>query len=202
MIQVVGIALFIAGIYINIKVNNIFISKLVQLFVLISLGYTLKNQFIIVLFTVFLLISRNLYTPIGIELIDDLKRFLFAKTMLRNTTYLMLVITGGIFVGFSLPAVKSYSVTIIITTAVALLLIYVVELSNYKSFEEKIKRASEKSTDPIEAIKYAYELMHPLSQANIEETIKNRVELFASLRNRDSEKSSVEKQSPHTKDLR
>ncbi len=189
MIQLLGFIIYIFGIYLNVKINNMLLSKIVQLVALISLGITISNPFVVVLLTVLLLISRNFYTPVGKELIDDLKRFLFNKSMARNSTYLMLVITGGIFIGFSLPAVKNYPTMILSTTIGALLLIYVVEFSNYKSFEEKIKTASNKNTDQIEALKYAYELMHPFSQVGIEEAIVNRIELFKNARNKNSEKS-------------
>ena len=189
MIQLLGFIIYLFGIYLNVKINNMLLSKIVQLVALISLGLTISNPFIVVLLTVLLLISRNLYTPVGKELIDDLKRFLFNKSMARNSTYLMLVITGGIFVGFSLPAVKNYPTMILSTTIGALLLIYVVEFSNYKSFEEKIKTASNKNADQIEALKYAYELMHPFSQVGIEEAIVNRIELFKNVRNKNSEET-------------
>ena len=189
MIQLLGFIIYMFGIYLNVKINNMLLSKIVQLVALISLGLTISNPFIVVLLTVLLLISKNLYTPVGKELIDDLKKFLFNKSMVRNSTYLMLVITGGIFVGFSLPAVKNYPTMILSTTIGALLLIYVVEFSNYKSFEEKIKTASNKNADQIEALKYAYELMHPFSQGGIEEAIVNRIELFKNVRNKNSEET-------------
>jgi len=195
MIQLLGIIIYIFGVYLNVKINNMLLSKIVQLVALISLGLTISNPFIVVLLTVLLLISKNLYTPVGKELIDDLKKFLFNKSMVRNSTYLMLVITGGIFVGFSLPAVKNYPTMIFITTIGALLLIYVVEFSNYKSFEEKIKTASNKNADQIEALKYAYELMHPFSQVGVEEAITNRIELFKNVRNRNSETSEKSEKS-------
>ncbi|HRV38555.1 MAG TPA: hypothetical protein P5156_07800, partial [Fervidobacterium sp.] len=97
--------------------------------------------------------------------------------------------------GFSLPAVKNYPTMILSTTIGALLLIYVVEFSNYKSFEEKIKTASNKNTDQIEALKYAYELMHPFSQVGIEEAIVNRIELFKNVRNKNSETSEESEKS-------
>lgn len=187
MIQVLGIVIYVFGIYLNIKISNMLLSKIIQLIALITLGLTISNPFIVVLLTVLILMSKTFYTPVGYDLVDDLKKFLFNKTMLRNSTYLMLVITGGIFVGFSLPAVKNYPVVIFATTIGALALIYIVEFSNYKSFEEKIKRASDKRADPIEALKYAYELMHPFSQAGIEEVITNRIELFKNVRNKGSE---------------
>jgi len=195
MIQLLGIIIYIFGVYLNVKINNMLLSKIVQLVALISLGLTISNPFIVVLLTVLLLISKNLYTPVGKELIDDLKKFLFNKSMVRNSTYLMLVITGGIFIGFSLPAVKNYPTMILITTIGALLLIYVVEFSNYKSFEEKIKMASNKNADQIEALKYAYELMHPFSQVGVEEAITNRIELFKNVRNRNSETSEKSEKS-------
>ncbi|HRT01742.1 MAG TPA: hypothetical protein P5192_05180 [Fervidobacterium sp.] len=195
MIQLLGFIIYMFGIYLNVKINNMLLSKIVQLVALISLGLTISNPFIVVLLTVLLLISRNLYTPVGKELIDDLKRFLFNKSMARSSTYLMLVITGGIFVGFSLPAVKNYPTMILSTTIGALLLIYVVEFSNYKSFEEKIKTASNKNADQIEALKYAYELMHPFSQVGIEEAIVNRIELFKNVRNKNSETSEESEKS-------
>jgi len=195
MIQLLGIIIYIFGVYLNVKINNMLLSKIVQLVALISLGLTISNPFIVVLLTVLLLISKNLYTPVGKDLIDDLKKFLFNKSMVRNSTYLMLVITGGIFIGFSLPAVKNYPTMILITTIGALLLIYVVEFSNYKSFEEKIKMASNKNADQIEALKYAYELMHPFSQVGVEEAITNRIELFKNVRNRNSETSEKSEKS-------
>jgi len=79
-------------------------------------------------------------------------------------------------------------VTISIITLVTVLLLWVVEISNMKSFEEKIKRATEKGGDPIEALKYAYKLMNPFSNVEVDEIIKNRIELFKNIQGRKTNK--------------
>jgi len=178
LLELIGFTAFFAGLILNIKVKNTLLSKVILLLTLLGIGFFVKNPYLIVLMTIILIPSRYFYTPVGKDVIHDLKSYLFNRTMLRSKTYLMLALTGSVFLGFALPSVKSYPVTISIITLIMVLLLWIVDISNMKSFEEKIKRATEKSGDPIEALRYAYKLMNPFSNEETDEIIKNRIELF------------------------
>ncbi len=89
----------------------------------------------------------------------------------------MLLFTGGIILGFVLPAIKNYKINISIVIFVLVTLIYLVEYSNWKSFEDKISRAREVS-DPIESLKHAFKLMIPFKEINADEIVKERLELW------------------------
>ncbi|WP_448379543.1 hypothetical protein [Fervidobacterium sp.] len=184
LLELIGFTAFFAGLILNIKVSNALLSKVILLLALLGVGAFIRNPYLVVLMTIVLIPSRYFYTPVGKDVIHDLKRYLFKRTMLRSKTYLMLALTGSIFLGFALPSVKNYPVTISIITLIMVLLLWVVDISNMKSFEEKIKRATEKGGDPIEALRHAYKLMNPFSNEQIDEIIKNRIELFKNVQER------------------
>lgn len=182
-----GMVCFLMGFYLHARIMNLLVSKLIVGAMLLAMGFFLRNPYLVVFLTILMLFSRHMYTPVQSDLVSDLKRYLFNRTMLRSKTYLMLVSTGGIFLGLALPAVVNYPLTIVLTTLFVVMLIWVVEFSNYKSFEEKIKKAAEKGgdlNDPIEALRYAYMLMNPFSNTDVEEVIKNRIELFKNVQDR------------------
>jgi len=181
---ILGSAIFLFGFVLNAKIKNSILSKVVLFLSLIGISYVLRNPYLVVLLTVILLPSRYIYTPVQKELIADLKRYLFNKLMLRNKTYLMLVLTGGIFLGFALPAIVNYPISISVATLFVITLLWLVEISNMKSFEEKIKKATEKNSDPIESLRHAYSLMTPFSSTDVDEIIKNRIELFKNVENK------------------
>uniref|UniRef100_A0A7V4KDJ1 Uncharacterized protein n=2 Tax=Fervidobacterium pennivorans TaxID=93466 RepID=A0A7V4KDJ1_FERPE len=188
LLELVGFTAFFAGLILNIIVSNALLSKVILLLALLGVGAFIRNPYLVVLMTIVLIPSRYFYTPVGKDVIHDLKKYLFNRTMLRSKTYLMLALTGSIFLGFALPSVKNYPVTISIITLVTVLLLWVVDISNMKSFEEKIKRATEKGGDPIEALKYAYKLMNPFTNVEVDEIIKNRIELFKNIQERKTTK--------------
>ncbi|MEN3043289.1 MAG: hypothetical protein ABDH59_08365 [Fervidobacterium sp.] len=88
----------------------------------------------------------------------------------------------------SLPAVKNYPVTISIFIVLTTLLIYLVEYSNKKSFEEKIRKF-QKTSDQLEALKEAFELMSAFKQINTEELIKNRLEVWKNYNQKQASKN-------------
>jgi len=179
-----GIFIFGLGFVLNSQIENSILSKIILFLSLIAIPFVLRNPYLVVLLTVILLPSRYIYTPVQKEIIADLKRYLFNRLMLRSKTYLTLAITGGIFLGFSLPAIVNYPISIIIVTFFVVALLWLIEFSNMKSFEEKIKEAAEKNGDPIESMRYAYKLMTPFSNEDIDEVIKDRIELFKNAKNR------------------
>lgn len=184
-----GFLIAIIGAILNTRFENLIISRLFISIVLIIVGFLIKNPFLSVTLTVLLLFSRTFHSSISKDLIKDLKNYLYNKILLNSSTYLMLLFTGGIFLGFALPAIKHYWLGISLFIIITNLLIYIVEYSNLKSFNEKIEKFMENSTDPIEAIKEAYKLMMPFKNVNAEDVIKTRLEMVKNYREKKSEKN-------------
>lgn len=173
----------IAGSIVNTRLESLFVSKIFISIILIIVGFLVRNPFISVILTLFLLFSRTLYSPMKSDAIKDLKNYLFNKILLGSPTYLMLIFTGGVFLGFALPAVKNYWLSISIFVILTNLLIYLVEFSNFKSFNEKIEKYME-THDPIESLKEAYQRMMPFKEVNAEEIIKIRMEQLRNYKER------------------
>lgn len=173
----IALVITILGSYFSNKINNLLLSRLVVVCALIGIGFLISNPVLGSLLTLILLFSRVIYTQVRKDIIEDLKMYLFNKAILKSQTYLMLLFTGGIILGFVLPAVKNYKTSISIVIFVFVMLIYLVEYSNWKSFEDKINRAREIS-DHIESLKHAFELMIPFKEINADEIVKNRLELW------------------------
>ncbi|MFN6991463.1 MAG: hypothetical protein ACK4MM_01945 [Fervidobacterium sp.] len=184
-----GFIIAIVVAILNTRFENLIISRLFISIALIIVGFLIKNPFLSLALTVLLLFSRTLHSPISKDLIKDLKNYLYNKILLNSSTYLMLLFTGGIFLGFALPAIKHYWLGISLFVIITNLLIYIVEYSNLKSFNEKIEKFMEKSTDPIEALKEAYKLMIPFKNTNAEDVIKTRLEMVKNYREKRNEKN-------------
>ncbi|MFN3692279.1 MAG: hypothetical protein ACK4R7_05255 [Fervidobacterium sp.] len=178
----------IIGAILNTRFENLIISRLFISVVLIIVGFLIKNPFLSVALTILLLFSRTFHSSINKDLIKDLKNYLYNKILLNSSTYLMLLFTGGFFLGFALPAIKHYWLGISSFVIITNLLIYIVEYSNLKSFNEKIEKFMENSTDPIEALKEAYKLMMPFKNVNAEDVIKTRLEMVKNYKEKKSEK--------------
>ncbi|MCX7653263.1 MAG: hypothetical protein N2Z58_01075 [Fervidobacterium sp.] len=188
MSTLIAILTIITGSYLSTRLDNLLISRLTVAGFLIITGFLVRNPILSIFLTILLLFSKTLHSPIKKDVIKDLQSYLFNKLMVRNQTYLMLVFTGGIFLGLSLPAVKNYPVTISIFIVLTTLLIYLVEYSNKKSFEEKIRKF-QKTSDHLEALKEAFELMSPFKQINTEELIKNRLEVWKNYNQKQASKN-------------
>lgn len=177
MSTIFAISLTMLCAYITSLVDNLLFSRLITSIFLIAIGLLTKSSILSVLITVFLLFSKTLYFPIKSDVIKDIENYLFNKILLKSQTYLMLVFTGGIFIGLALPAVKNYPISISVFVFLTNFFIYLVEYSNKIKFKEKIKKVNQTS-DPLEALKEAFELMLPFKQFNAEELIKNRLEIW------------------------
>lgn len=165
------------GVYYTVRIDNLLFSRLMTVAFLVAIGFFVSNPLLSLLLTIILLFSNRVYSPIKSDIIKDLEFYLFNKILLRSQTYLMLVFTGSIFLGLALPAIKNYPVAISIFVLLTTFLIYLVEYSNKKSFKEKIERVN-RTADPIESLKEAFELMLPFKEINSEELIKNRIEIW------------------------
>ncbi|ODN29791.1 hypothetical protein [Fervidobacterium thailandense] len=174
---VVGLTAYIVGTYFVTKVKRLEFAKLIQCLVLIALGLTFNNPLLVAGLTDLFLLTRFLYVPIRKDTLDDLKEFVFAKLILKSKTYLMLVLTGGTFLGLSLPAIKNYPTSISVITFVTVWLIYLVEKSNWNSFTQKFNKRIERSGDPLQALKDTYESMVLFSPVDGGELIRNRLEM-------------------------
>ncbi|MGC8903161.1 MAG: hypothetical protein ACP5KD_07495 [Fervidobacterium sp.] len=180
----------VLGAYLSNIVNSLVLSRMVIIISLISLGFFLSNPVVGSLISIILFFSRTIYTPAKDDPLIDIKCYLLNKALLKSQTYLMLLFTGGFFTGLILPAIKNYPLPISIFTFLIVFLVYIVEYSNMKSFEEKIKKARQDS-DPIEALRYAFELMlPPFKEINSEEMIKNRLEFWKNVQQKRKSKQS------------
>lgn len=171
-----GFVIAMIGTYVTVRIDNLLVSRIITGICLIAMGFFISSPLLSLLLTVILLFSNKVYTPIKSDIITDLEAYLFNKILLRSQTYLMLVFTGGIFLGLALPAVKNYPIAISIFVFLTTFLICLVEYSNKKSFKEKIEKVS-RTADPIESLREAFELMLPFKSVNSEELIKNRIEM-------------------------
>lgn len=176
------------GVYYTVRIDNLLFSRLMTVAFLVAIGFFVSNPLLSLLLTIILLFSNRVYSPIKSDIIKDLEFYLFNKILLRSQTYLMLVFTGGIFLGLALPAVKNYPIVISIFVFLTTFLIYLVEYSNKKSFKEKIEKVS-RTADPIESLKEAFELMLPFKSINSEDLIKNRIELWKNYKERQTDKN-------------
>lgn len=174
---VVGLTAYIVGTYFVTKVKILEFAKLIQCFVLIILGLTFNNPLLVAGLTDLFLLMRFLYVPIRRDTLEDLKEFVFARLMLKSKTYLMLVLTGGTFLGLSLPAIKNYPTSISVITFISVWLIYLVEKSNWKSFTERFNKRLKCSGDSLEALKDTYQSMVLFSPVDGGELIQNRLEM-------------------------
>ncbi len=183
-----GFIIAMIGTYVTVRIDSLLISRIVTAIFLIAMGFFIPNPLLSLLLTVILLFSNRIYSPIKSDIVKDLENYLFNKILLRSQTYLMLVFTGGIFLGLALPAIKNYPVPISIFVLLTTFLIYLVEYSNKKSFKEKIEKVS-RTADPIESLKEAFELMLPFKSINSEDLIKNRIELWKNYKERQTDKN-------------
>lgn len=173
-----GTVVFLIGIVLNNWISSLLLSRLILILTMIGIGFLIKNPYAVVVLTLLLLPSRYIYTPVGKEMLTDLRRFLFNRAMIRNKTYLTLIGTAGVFLGFALPAIKNYPISISVVIVVAIAVIYIVEYSNEKGFNDKVERAFGNKSDEIESLKIAYEKMVLFSSTDVDDLIKNRIELF------------------------
>ncbi|MGQ9855434.1 MAG: hypothetical protein ACUVQF_01740 [Fervidobacterium sp.] len=173
-----GTVVFLIGIVLNNWVSSLLLSRLILILTMIGIGFLIKNPYAVVVLTLLLLPSRYIYTPVGKDMLRDLRRFLSNRAMIRNKTYLTLVGTAGIFLGFALPAIKNYPISISVVIVVAIAVIYIVEYSNEKAFNDRVKMVLGNKSDQIEALKIAYEKMVLFSSTDVDDLIKNRIELF------------------------
>jgi len=174
---VVGLTAYIVGTYFVTKVKMLEFAKVIQCSVLIVLGLTFNNPLLVAGLTDLFLLMRFLYVPIRRDTLEDIKEFVFAKLILKSKTYLMLVLTGGTFLGLSLPAIKNYPTSISVITSITIWLIYLVEKSNWKSFTQRFNKRLERFGDPLEALKDTYESMVLFSPVDGGELIRNRLEM-------------------------
>lgn len=177
-----GITLALLGAYVHNVVANFLLSKMLVVAFLLSLGFTVPSPIWCAVLTNLLLGSRLLHVPLRDNVEEDLRNFVFYRSLLRNQTFLMLLLTGGTFLGLALPAVVNYPLSIGVVTVATVLLIAVVEQTNRRRFDDRLRRYFEKTGDFLESVKRAYSSMVLHPTVDPENLVKDRLEVFRSRR--------------------